>query len=219
MNKQLFLRIAAVIGIFGFVVVFMGNGCAKEFVTWNGNSPIDLSSTGLVGSGVSSTTDITVIPDTKSVSMVYSNEVLSHLTACAGVASPSDATLAMYDAKKGAISVYGQANTITSPMMMAVTSIAAEVCNDLINQEIATGPRIFQNIDFNANAMPADTDLGNAITRLALSCWSRPEDSSEHQRIINMVTSTVGSSETQAARKSSLMICTSMLSSLDALMN
>ena len=104
-------------------------------------------------------------------------------------------------------------------MMMAITSIAGEVCNDLINQELASGGRIFQGIDLAGNSLPGNSLLSESVTRLSLSCWQRYETDLERQSLIEMINSTVSNNETQPARKSALLICTAMLSSLDALLN
>ena len=178
MKKHRYFKWAAVISIAGLCAVLVGNGC-QEFGAWSGKSVADgVSSSSALGGdvgGVNTPPDIgmDVIPGAKTASMVYSNEVLTHLASCAGVATPSDATVAMYEAKKGAISVYGQANTITSPMMMAITSIAGEVCNDLINQEVKLGGRIFKNMNMSANTLPNNADLVDSVSRIALSCWGR----------------------------------------------
>ncbi len=204
--------------IIGGVILSVGNGCSKSFSTSGGStSSSNDSETGSTSTGSGS--DIPVIPGARTVSIVYSKQVVDQLSSCSGLATPSDATLAMYEAKKGAISTYGAANTVTSPMMMAVTSIAGEICNDLINQEIKSGPRLFMGFDMAASALPNNSQLSDSITRMALSCWQRNESSSERQLILDMVNSSVGVTEMNAGRKSALMICTSMLSSLDALLN
>ena len=217
MKRSLIVRIISVVLLSGFIVITFGNGCSNEF------KGIETPSTDpLTGSAPGNTTPapgFDVIPGTKTVSLVYSNQVLSQLSSCVGVAQPSDATNAMYDQKKGAISVYGTADTVTAPMMMSIISIAGEVCNDLINQEIANGNRIFMNMDLKASSLPSEAVLGDAAARLALSCWQRRETSSERTQMMNMVYSSVGASETNASRKAALMLCTSVLSSLDALLN
>ncbi len=220
MNKKSMRSILVVlVAITGVVVVF-GNGCGQQFESLDQSSiQGSMSNSGLTGSAPNNPSDIPVIPDVKTVSLVYANQVLNHLSACAGVAKPSDQTIQVYEQKRGAISVYGTANTITSPMMMAVTTVAGEVCNDLINQEIATGGRIFKDMTLTSNARPTTALLGDAVSRLALSCWERLESSSERQRLVAMIEGNIGVNENASARKSALMVCTAMLSSLDALLN
>jgi hypothetical protein len=203
----------AVISSVLLVVVLLGNGCSNNFKSIN-----DTSSSSVIGGGGADNPDIVVIPGTKTAVLVDSNRVLSHLSACVGVAVPSDQTVQMYETKKSSISSTGSANTITAPMMMAIANIAGEVCNDLIEQEIALGRRIFVDVDFTANSLPTSPVLMDSIARLSLSCWQRQPTSTEVSMLMSMLDS-VGSTEAQASRKSALMLCTAVLSSLDALLN
>lgn len=222
-NKKM-IGIWGTIVILGSILVTLGNGCNGRMGGFEalGTSLVGGSSGGS-SSGTSGTLsgDLSsdIIPGAKTVSLVYSNQVLEQLSTCSGVQSVSDATVRMFEAKKGAISTYGTADTVNSAMMMAVISIAGEVCNDLINQEISAGGRIFSDVNLAANALPTDAALKGAVSRLALSCWNRRETSQEQQVILDMVYKTIGSADAGAARKSALMVCTSMLSSLDSLLN
>lgn len=213
MNQRKMVWIGATISMIGSILVFMGNGCSGAFV------PKDLSDNSTNTSNSASSEDDDFIPGAKTASVVYANQVLEHLTGCAGVTTPSTGTLSVYENKKGAISVTGAANTVTSPMMMAITSIAGEVCNDLINQESGATKRIFKNFDMTASRLPADADMKDAVTRLALSCWQRQDDNTERQVLLDSIYNSVGATEAMASRKSALMACTSVLSSLDALKN
>lgn len=200
----------------GGVILSVGNGCSKSFTSspsTGGSS--NTAATGGSGGG----DDMPVIPGARTVSIVYSKQVVDQLASCSGLAAPSAATMNMYEQKKGAISTYGAANTVTAPMMMAVTSIAGEICNDLIAQEASAGQRLFMGFNMAASALPNSGQLSDAITRLSLSCWQRNESSGERQALLDLVSSSVGASEANAPRKAALMLCTSMLSSLDALLN
>lgn len=206
-------------------MVTQGQGCSGQ-VASSGNSAGGTSlssnsgnSSGDLGVAPPPADDMPVIPNSKTVSVVYSKQILEQYTTCLGVKA-SDRTVAMYENKKGAVSVYGTANTITSPMMMAVLSISGEICQDLVLQEAAaSSKRIFKEIDLNANLAPGDAAVKMAISRLALACWQRKETASEAQNLSGMVSSSVGATEAQGGRKAALMICTSMLSSLDAMAN
>ncbi len=216
-KKNLFWIISFVQAVLLSVILF-SNGCGGSFVVGSKSS----DSGGVSSSSstaASNPNDIVVIPGAKTASVISANQILDHLTACAGVKNPSDTTLSVYQQKKGAISVYGAANTITSPMMMAVVSVAGEVCNDLISQEKLGPARIFQSMDLQASALPSDGVMGDSIAKLALSCWGRREETGEKQKILDMITSSVGATEAQSGSKAALMMCTSMLSSLDALLN
>jgi hypothetical protein len=210
------VRALQILSLTAVSVVIFGNGCSE-----GGFVPQD--STGQAGVDGSlqckSATDIEVIPGAKTASVVGASEVLKQLTNCVGLETYSDATKKVYDDKKGSISTYGAANSITPPMMMAITSIAGEVCADLIDKEVAQGPRIFTGINLSASTLPSDSQLGNAISNLALSCWRGNESADEKAQLLAMVNQSVASNEANASKKAALMICTAMLSSLDALLN
>jgi len=216
LSKNKRLAIFGAIAIMGGGILSIGNGCSQQYA--NHGVPVE-ASTSPDPSSTSQNSDINVIPGARTVSLAYSKQVLDQLSSCAGVASPSDKTLATYEQKQGAISMYGYVNTVTSPMLMSVTSIAGEVCNDLINQEAAGNRRLFVGMDFSAANLPNNTLLADSVARIALSCWQRNETDDERQALIDMVTSSVASNEAAAGRKSALMICTAMLSSLDSILN
>jgi len=212
MKNRKLIWIAATISLIGSILVFMGNGCSGQFTPKNFKNA---SETGLNSANDADMDDI--IPGAKTASLAYANQIIDHLASCAGVQTPSDATMLVYENKKGAISVYGAANTVTSPMMMSVASVAGEICNDLIQQEISR-PRIFKNFDLTSNALPNQNDVKDAITRLALSCWQRQDTDAERNMLIDAVNS-LSTEPSLATKKSALLVCTSMLSSLDALTN
>lgn len=201
----------------GGVILSVGNGCSKSFSTGSSTGN-DASAAGGIATGGGSS-DIPVIDGARTVSIVYAKQVVDQLASCSGVSAPSGTTLAMYETKKGAISAYGTASTVTPPMMMAVTSIAGEVCNDLINQEMTAGQRMFVGFNMAANVLPNNSQLADAITRLSLSCWQRNESSGERQALLDLINSSVGPTEANGSRKAALMLCTSVLSSLSALLN
>jgi hypothetical protein len=208
-NHRLIFSIALVSAVTGGLVT-IGNGCSGNFKSIESVGVIDAAST----EALSSTGDgpFPIIPGAKTVSSVYSKQVLDQLMNCAGVKKVSDKTISMYESKKGAVSTLGSPETITSPMIMAVTSISGEICNDLINQEVSA-PRIFVGIDLASTRLPAAADAKDAIRRLALSCWQRRETTNELQTVIDLANS--GSN----SRTSALLMCTAMLSSLDAILN
>lgn len=215
------MSLLVLIVIIGGLVLSIGNGCSQSLNSASSGVSANNGATDNSGSAQSdsASTDIPIINGAKTVSIAYSKQIVDQLSSCVGLAQPSDATLAMYEQKKGAVSTYGYANTVTSPMMMAVTSIAGEICNDLINQEVKTGARIFSGFDMNSNNLPNTSLISDSISRMALSCWQRRETSVERELVLNMVQASVVATENSAARKSALLVCTSMLSSLDSLLN
>ncbi len=205
--------------LFGSMIVFscfalgiFGNACGRPFDV---RSEKEISSTQVRPAGLP---EAVVYPNTKTAAMVYGNQILDHLLACAGVASPSDGTLTVWRAKKGSISETGAYDSITAPMLMAVTSIAGEVCNDLVEIEAAVGGdqrRIFNIVDFDSDRLSAGFD--ESLRKLARSCWLREETDEEKSFVMN------GMSQyfTPAAgvnKKAALSLCTQVLASLDTLL-
>ena len=77
--------------------------------------------------------EIEAIPGQKTVAVVSANRALMNMINCLGTESPTEgakAAQAVWEEKKGSFSVEGKANTVTSPMLMAQASVAAEVCVD-----------------------------------------------------------------------------------------
>lgn len=215
-HKSKLLLVLSIFFVTG-VLTYVGNGCSRS----QSMSPVESASLAPPAGGgtTSSSSDIPIIPGARTVSLAYSKQVVDQLSACSGLALPSERTMAMYEQKKGQMSTYGAANTVTGPMMIAVASIAGEICNDLIEQELVVGARLFNGYAMASSVLPNATQLSDTISKIALSCWQRNESASERSIILNMITSSVGAGEAMAARKSALMICTSMLSSLDSLVN
>jgi len=187
----------------------LGQGCARPYQSSSSsNAPIVDMSSNLPSEYVPD-------PNAETLSVVYNKQVLDHLVSCSGVGVPSDATQATWSAKRGAISIDGTVLTITAPMLMAVSTIAGDVCRDLIDQE-KLSPRLFNNVNWSATALPADNALYDAIRGLALSCWQRQEDNMEQQVIIDAVKSEFSSGNIDPST-AYLFLCTSMLGSLDTL--
>lgn len=197
------------------VLAYVGNGCSRSE---SGSLVSSSNSTTTTDPGGSTTpSGIPIIPGALTVSVLSKTQIIDQLSACSGLAVPSDATLAMFDLKKGALSTTGSVDTVTGPMMMGVISIAGEICNDLINQEISLGARLFTGFGLAGNVLPNSSQISDSISKISISCWQRNESSTERQIITDMITSSIGAGEAMAARKAALMICTSMLSSQDSI--
>jgi hypothetical protein len=209
------IKILAAVAVTGtFVLVTVGNGCSKRNAFETG-----FSSAVLGGNAASSTDQGEVIdPNVKMVSVTYAKQMLDQVTSCAGLQKPSDDTIRVYQQKSGAISLYGDAGSVTAPMMMATTSIVAEVCNDLIQQEKKMTPHIFVNWNLagaaTSKALPLKADMADAASRLALSCWQKAPSNEEMTTLLDLALTDAPTRE-----QSALMLCTSVLSSLNALLN
>ncbi len=205
MRKQLIARISTILVTGAVIIVGLGQGCGKFTVIG------DESGNSAQNSG-SSDDDPGIKPNTSTVSLVYGKAALDHFSSCTGSGLPSDRTLAMYSSKVGTMSETGAVSTYTAPALMALTSLAGEVCKDLIENE-KTAPRMFIGVDWAGMSLPADGTMQDAMRRLARSCWSRDEDPTES----DIVMGGIQSAFSNTAHDSMLFMCTSMLSALDTL--
>ncbi len=211
-NKKLKLLVAIALGS-TVMLVTVGNGCSKR------DAFNSLSSVAPALNTVSSSGEEVIDPTVKMVSVVYAKQMLEQLTSCVGLEKPSDATIRVYQQKSGAVSLYGDAGSVTAPMMMATTSIAAEVCNDLIQQEKRVTPHIFVGWALNSSAASSvsgvsSRDITDAISRLSLACWQKAPTNQETNDILALA-----NFESPSRENSALMVCTAILSSLKTILN
>ena len=211
MKKQQIKKLSKAIATsfsLGLVVLFVGHGCSEIGAVKGAAGPS--ASLNLAG-----TDDIEVFPNTKTVSTVYAKQFMDNMISCTGIGIESTLTREEYKTQKASLSEYGYATDVTPPMLMAISSMAGEVCSDIIDgwQNPAGNKRqvIFDN--FAMNRAPNSTEIRGAIQKFALSCWNRRATDVEANTVENMVNATAnGNGETAA-----LVLCTAMLSSYKAI--
>jgi len=210
-NKHLIARISSIVVAGAVIIVGLGQGCGKFTVVGSdsaGNSAQNSDD---------SADDPAIQPNTSTVALVYGKQVLDHYSSCLGSGLPTDRTLAMYSSKAGTISETGAVSTLTAPMLMAATSIAGEVCKDLIEKE-KSAARIFIGINLSGTTVPNQSSMQDAVRRIARSCWSRDEDPAEADIILGAVNSAFqGATGANTSHDAALFMCTSMLGALDSL--
>lgn len=205
--KNKIATLIALVFTLTMMAIGFGQGCAKSQ-----KSDADQASTGPTDNA---NQEYQIDPNAATLAMVYNKQVLDHMVSCSGIGVASDSTLSTWAAKRGAVSIDGSVLTITSPMLMAVTTIAGDVCRDLIESE-KMNPRIFNNVNWSATSLPSSNVLGDSIRGLALSCWQRPEADEERNFILDAMSSQFGTGNINNS-DAFLFLCTSMLSSLDTL--
>ncbi len=198
--------------VMGLVGIIFGHGCG-QFST-NQTSGTETSSSLVLNTGPND--EFVPLQDTKTVGLVYSNQVLDHFLECSGAGQASDSTLAMWEQKKGSISELGGPTQVTAPMLMAITSIAGEVCHDIVERE-KTSPRLFVGVNLAQAALPSDNVLGDAVRRLSRSCWQRNETDEERAYLVNQLVTGFQGGDAANSQRAMLFLCTAMLSSLDSL--
>jgi hypothetical protein len=130
-----------------------------------------------------------------------------------------------YQSRINAFPTADSLSNMSSPMMLAASSLAGEVCNGLVAKEKALGAssrRFFQAIDFTKK--PADNTLAGFLSAadvLAVSAWGR-HMSTDEQKIFSDYFEEYKANLTttnNAAQTDNLCIsaCAAVLSSFDAL--
>ncbi len=215
MNKN--LKITAQLASLAVLVAFGYQNCAPG--TLNSKS---LASTSDSTSSFSECADgVCEVVDQKVVAVSNSQNTLTSMLQQTGVTNPSNRTMNTYGTQGTKISETGASNTVTAPMWVAITTVASEVCNDLVNQEKAlpaNDRRFFTSIDFTKgfNMMSAQAKE-DSIRRLARNLWARNE-SGQEKILIRAAVDEAFSGSTAAADtdKAAFFICTTMLSSMKA---
>ena len=164
-------------------------------------------------------TSVCDVVDTSTVAFANSQNVLQAMVTKAGITTPSTATKNAFTNQASKLPETGNVAQITAPMMMAVATMGSEVCNDLINQEMATGAtrRIFNSLDFTRGpASVTDTAKADAVRRLARNFWSRNETAQELTLIKSSLNTTFTSATAADTKKEALYLCTAMIASTDA---
>lgn len=166
--------------------------------------------------------DIVALEKTRTATVVRGHRYLDALNSCFGINNNSNRTRQTWSENQGTLSESGAANSITSPMLTAMTKISAEVCNDLIVKERAVAPvqrQIFNSINFTAGPDSlSPTQLGSVVRRIARSCWGRNETAEESNLLINTTLESFagGANGAQETIDHMIFLCSAMSSSFSA---
>ena len=202
--------------ILGFMTL-LGLACGQGF------DKLSMESTGLP---LENQQGLSVFSQSKTTSLVYTNQILANMLSVTGVKVPSQETLDFYQQNKNGISEFGLANSLTSAMVMVIMGLASEVCNDFLTQDISSsGPRaFFQMIDFSLESSAIDdVGLSIAIRSMARAFWGRNETSEERQIILASIRERLGGVEEsllkgdEGTKMMMIYMCAGMLTSLDAI--
>lgn len=197
-----FIKASLLASTLGVTVLFIGHGCSDV-----GGSKKGAAAS--LATGAAGQDDITIIPNTKTVSTVYAKQFMDNMVSCTGLQIESARTRGEWENRKGSLSEFGYATDVTPPMLMSIAAVAGEVCSDLIDKEkAAANPIIFDN--FNLSGMTNQSEVGDAIQRIALSCWHRRASDSEVTLISNLVSD---AADNMNGEQSALLLCATMLAS------
>jgi hypothetical protein len=155
-------------------------------------------------------------------------QVLNSMLNLTGQETYNVAVANEYNIRAGSFSVTPDMKFVNGPMLIAISSLAGEVCNGFVAREQAIAfnagtntRRIFNAVDF-AQA-PAtglsQTSLNDVVGKMANAFWGRAPSSEELTLYTSFRTDFVTAAATQnaaATRALALATCASMLSSMDS---
>ena len=200
-------------------LVIVGNGCSR-FLTSEGSSSNSADS--YHGDSVSDPSanpgDIHVIIGAPTSATIYAKNALQSIERQLWV-NASTTSIGTYEVKRGTISQTGSVVTFTAPMSMAITSIVADVCNDVINHQASLQPnqRFFRDFNLSAAGKPTRAAMEFSIRALSLAVWNRQPDSVEMQTLIDFMEDLVLADEVNGQRKTALGLCAVVNSTTDAI--
>lgn len=154
-----------------------------------------------------------IVLNEKTVSTVYAKQTLDNMLSCLGVEFASEESTRVYENIKQSISERGNAKELTAPMLMGLTSLAGQVCTELVEKE-KSEKRIFVGYDFSGNTV-GDRDIEDSITRLARSCWLRNETNEERSAILDAINQ--GFPGNSSVENMAIFACTAVVASFDSL--
>jgi hypothetical protein len=158
--------------------------------------------------------------DKVAVGVNYSENVLASMLSATGV-TPDATTLQSYADKKTKIAESGKPESVTSPMWMAITNLAGDVCMNLVTQEKAlpAASRGFYNlVDFAAGPTKLSAAAkADVVRRMARSFWGRNETPQEKTVIVAAMDDAFSAASDNGTETENemLFVCTALLSSLD----
>ncbi len=165
------------------------------------------------------------------VGFLSSEQMLKSMISVAGVeslgdvATPDDSAIDMtYQQRAGSLPSVQNLTAATGPTLIAVTNLASTVCNKSVNNDIAAGSPtdrlFFQEVNFNAGLNQGAAAFVPGFERIARNAWRRDPTADEIgyiQGFASEFADGANLTDKEQARLLAVSICTSVLSSMDAL--
>ena len=163
------------------------------------------------------------VAKTKVVAVISKHQLLPNYQRCLNKLPSSaitDNTRSALNDALPSLAAEGESSEISAPMLMAITQVASEVCEDLVDFENDQANRKYfanfdlANTDSSASAS-ADQAVSTTIRTLTSSCWGRDATAEEVAKIQNGLQKT--SLNNKLNRSSALFVCTAVLSASAAI--
>lgn len=151
--------------------------------------------------------------------LIRQSQVLPALSKCLGlsVSELSTETKQRYKSLKDNLSEEGNINDLSGPLLMAVTQIAGDVCDDLIRKESQVITKKFLvGFDLSSDVVTGTVNLLNTIEQITKSCWGRRASDSEKALIVNTFANT--ELRNNRGKQGALFLCTALMSSPDVIL-
>jgi hypothetical protein len=172
-----------------------------------------------------------VIVDSEKLGLPYAllsaEQTLSSMMKVTNTTMASPATLNEYTSRYGALAAGNDLSMANAPLMLGATSLAGEVCNNLLAQEKAlpaADRNFFGAVNFAAGLNSFNDNAYAMVVRgMARSFWGRSENTEEAALLSNFknefIMAVPAANIGDAAATSNLMLgtCAAMLSSVEAI--
>lgn len=225
-NLKKYLKVAGILTSTSLLLTAIGFGCGQGFNSTDLGS-VSPANQPLITGENPDTGSQRIVPGVRTVSVPVFTSAYNSLIGALQVPVPTplagnDALVTAYRSQLGGFSENGSAASITPSLMLAYSTISAEVCLKRINLELAAAAntRLFFNdvsspaaTTGNGAAQIPDTALASTINRLARATWQRNESAEERTEIISSLR-TLGTISTTNAL---LYVCTVVASSASGL--
>lgn len=198
-------------------LVVVGNGCSRFLIGETTSSSSSSGGSFHDGTNSGNGVDVDPIAGAPTVTTVYSTQMLESYKLKLGGIDASSRTEKTYMTSRGAISGTGSVTSVTGPMVMAISAIVGDLCDDAIKFEIANGENIFLGFDFNKAGLPSTSAINDAIDGMGYGAWQKDGteiDPAERKALHDMllVDNPIGVTEQNGQYKAALMLCTAMYS-------
>lgn len=148
--------------------------------------------------------------------VINQRQLLPNIRKCLGLTANqvSNTTINAHAAAVPSLSKDGEVKEVSSAMLMAITKVSSEACMDLINLEKNNSQRsYFMGYNLGGTGDAAQSlNTERTLKKFAASCWGREITTSERQLLQEKI-----SSNFQTATQGALLLCTTILSSTDAI--
>lgn len=224
-NKRILKNLSFVTVLFGCLSFYSFNCAPPSFNVANQSDKLVLNSNSLVpfdDVGMGTLDTKTMLP----YALQTADQVFNSFINLTEQPNFSNAIRDEYGIREGAMSVTPDLKFVNAPMLIAITSLAGEVCNGLLARETAISDmsqrKYFSLVNFGQPvANFTEANYVSTVTQLANSFWGRAPSSEEIQLFTGFRTDFIAAiapaqvTQTAQTRALAMSTCSAMLGSFD----